>query len=108
MLAHVALELLDRIAFARLGRGLAQSIDDDGAHDFAEQLFLVREVQVDGAFGDAGTARDVVEPGAGEAALVEDLERGVEDLAWPFLGQAAPPRRRCVVARARLAAEVGV
>ena len=68
------------------------SIDDDGADDFAEELFLVGEVEVDGALRDTGAACDVVEPRAGEAAFAEDLEGGVEDLLGALFGEAAPAR----------------
>jgi len=38
------------------------------------------------------TVSRAFEPGAGEAALVEDLEGGVQDLSRAFLGEATPPR----------------
>ncbi len=65
----------------------------DVAHHGAEELVLGGEVEIDGAFGDAGAARDVVEPGASESALAELDEGGVEDLAGPFFGPALPAWR---------------
>ena len=88
--AQVSLELIDGVVFASFGGCLTQPIDDDGANDLAEELFLVREVEVNGAFGDAGAACDVVEPRAGEAAFPEDVESGLEDLAGPLFRKPPP------------------
>jgi hypothetical protein len=88
--AEVSLELEHGIIAAGVRGRLAEAIDDDGANDLAEELFLVREVQINGAFRDAGSARDIVESGAGEAAFSEDFEGGVEDLAWPLFREASP------------------
>src|SRR4051812_39655230 len=101
MLAHVAPQLLDGIGAARLRGGLSQSVDHDGAHDFTEELFLVREVQVDGALGHACAAGDIVEAGPGEAALAEYFEGGVEDLTWPLFGQPTPARASAAGAAGR-------
>ena len=65
---------------------------DGVPHHLAKELFLVREVEIDGALGEAGALGDVLEPGGGEAALAEHRERGVEDLLRPLLGKAAPAR----------------
>src|SRR5207344_1565125 len=46
--AEVALERIDRVAFARLGGCLTEAVHDDGPDDLAEELFLVGEVEVDG------------------------------------------------------------
>ena len=64
--------------------------DDRVAHDAAEQLFLVGEVEVDRALGDAGALGDVLEAGRGEAALREHREGGVEDLLGALLWESAP------------------
>ena len=92
MRAQVSLELVDRVAFASLGGCLTEPIDDNGADDFAEKLFLVREVQVDGALGDTGAACDIVESRAGEAAFSKDVESGLEDLARPLFREPSPAR----------------
>ena len=52
---------------------------EHGADQFLEQALLVAEVEIDGALGDAGAARHVVEPGGGEAAHGEFVERGGQD-----------------------------
>ena len=65
-------------------------LDHRGADDPAEQLFLVREVEVDRALRDAGPLGDVLEPRRGESALREHREGGVEDLLGALLGEAAP------------------
>src|SRR5262245_45538704 len=88
--AQVSFQLIDGVVFARFGGRLTEPIDDDGAHDFAEELFLVGEVEIDGALRDAGAARDVVESRASESALAEDVESGLEDLAGPLFGEPSP------------------
>ena len=87
---QVSFELVDRIVLARLGGCLPEPVDDDGADDLAEELFLVREVEIDRAFRDPGATGDIVEPRAGEAALAEDIERGLEDLAGALFGKPSP------------------
>jgi hypothetical protein len=64
--------------------------DDRVAHDAAEQLFLVREVEVDRALRDAGALGDVLEASGGETALREHREGGVEDLLGALFRQSAP------------------
>ena len=61
-------------AFQRADHGA-----DLKAHQLLKQRFLVLEVQIDRALGDAGAARHVVEPRRGEAALGEFVERRLED-----------------------------
>ena len=56
----------ERFAFGETG-------DDLGAHHLAEERFLGVEIEVDGALAHAGEAGDVVDLGAGEAGLAEDL-----------------------------------
>ncbi len=63
------------------------------AHHRLEQLFLVGKVQVQGAFGDAGARRHVVQPGAGVATLDEQVEPGGQQLRRPVLLAAFPARR---------------
>ncbi len=58
-----------------------------------EQLLLAREVQIERALADAGAGGDVVEPGGAEAALGEDLERGVDDLGGSRVLAPAPAPR---------------
>jgi len=55
-----------------------------------EQGFFAVEVEVDRAFGDAGTARHVGELGGREAALHEHVERGGHDLPRPGVLAALP------------------
>jgi hypothetical protein len=90
--AEIAFELVHGIAFARLCGRLSEPVDDDRTDDFAEELFLVGEVEVDGAFGDAGATSDVVESSAGEASFTENVESGLEDLSGPLFGEAPPAR----------------
>jgi hypothetical protein len=54
-----------------------------------EQVALGGEVVVDGGVGDAGGTGDVADAGAGEAALGEEAEGGVQDL---FAREGAAPR----------------
>src|SRR6202049_3286276 len=64
---------------------------DGGLPDhLAKELFLVGEVEVDGALGDSGAIGDVLESGVGEAAFAEDLESGLDDLLGPVLGSSSP------------------
>jgi hypothetical protein len=72
---RLALELVDPL-LGRLDRA-----DDARADHRLEQVFLAVEVEVDRALRDARALRDVVEPRGGVAALHEEVERGVEDLA---------------------------
>src|SRR5690349_4195322 len=84
--AQVRSELFGRI-IGRRGDAFSVflfRVDDYGADDVAEELFLVREVEINGAFRDTGAFGDVVEFGAGQSAFAEDLESGVEDLARSF------------------------
>ena len=55
-----------------------------------KELFLVGEVEVDGALGDSGAFGDVLEPGVGEAAFAENFEGGLDDLLGPVLGASTP------------------
>jgi hypothetical protein len=55
-----------------------------------EELFLVGEVEVDGALGDSGAFGDILESGVGEAAFAENLESGLNDLVGPVLGASTP------------------
>ena len=64
------------------------------AHDRLEQLLLAVEVEVERALADPGAGRDVLDPGRGEAALGETLERRRQDLLRPRLLAAAPTGRR--------------
>jgi len=61
--------------------------------DRLEQFFLVREVEIKRAFGDAGAMRHVVEPGRGKAVFGKTVQRGVEDFARAGLLAAAPSLR---------------
>lgn len=90
---HVVPELLGAAAVRELALGALDGGDHRLADHLLEQRFLVGEVEVDGALRDAGAHRDIVEPGAREPALAEDLDGGVEDLARALLGEAAPARR---------------
>jgi hypothetical protein len=60
--------------------------------DLFEEVFLALEVQVDGAFGNAGSGGDFVEFRRGDAFVGEDVECGVKELTRAFFRQAAPAR----------------
>jgi len=59
-------------------------------HHGLEQCFLAVEVEVDGAFGDAGAARHVGQLGRGEPALPKHLQRRGYDLPRPGVFAALP------------------
>jgi hypothetical protein len=59
-----------------------------------EERFLVFEIKVDRAFGDAGLAGHVFELGRGETAVGEDFERGRNDFFRPGVFSAPPPGLR--------------
>ena len=61
-------------------------------HHLAEQRFLVREVEINGAFGEPGTLGDILEPSAGEAAFPELDEGSVENLLRSLFGKTTPAR----------------
>src|SRR6266851_3373898 len=90
-------QLLDQLAGAA-GEGLRERFTpgDHGhdrlAHNGLEQGFLAVEVEVQGAFGDAGPARHVGELGGGEAALPEYVERGGDDFPRAGVLAALPAR----------------
>ncbi len=66
------------------GRQLAGQVahlDDDVVDEGPEQVFLRREVQVEGAVRDLGGVADVVDPGRVIATLGEHDQGGVEQLA---------------------------
>src|SRR6185295_16216013 len=52
--------------------------------------FLGVEIEIDGPLADAGRAGDVLDLGAGKAALAEDDERGVENFVGTRVGAALP------------------
>ena len=94
--AHCAVELFaGRTTLARRLFTCLDSGDRGLPHYFAEELFLIGEVEVDGAFGDTSAGGDVLEPGFGESTFAEDLERGLDDLLGPVLGSSAPLWRFC-------------
>ena len=66
--------------------------NDGLPHHLAEELFLVWEVEVDGAFGEAGALGDVVEARSREPTFTEDLECRRQDLLRSFVGEPAPAR----------------
>ena len=66
--------------------------DDRATNDLAKQLFLVGEVEIDGALREAGTLGDVFESGCREAALAEDRECRIDDLLRSLLGEPPPTR----------------
>ena len=66
--------------------------DDLGAHHLAEERFLRIEVEVDGSLADAGEAGDVVDLGARESHLAEDLLCGVENFVGTGFRPALPAR----------------
>ena len=75
-----AAQPLGRIAEARhrlltVGERFAHGPLEDGD----EQVVLAAEIEVNGAGGDAGGARDVGDLGVEEAAAGEDVDRGAED-----------------------------
>ena len=70
-------------------RLLVEPGDDRLAHDLAEERFFVREVEIDGPFGDPGPAGDVFQSRADESVLAEDFEGGLKDLVRAFVGSAA-------------------
>ena len=87
-------EGLDELPEQLLGRaveGADEPLDalEVGGHGLSEhrleELLLALEVEVDGSLAHAGDGRHVVEPGRGEAAVGEELQRGGDDLRRPRL-----------------------
>src|SRR5665647_1028486 len=74
-----------------------------GPYQLFEHRFLVLEVQIDRALGDAGAPGDIVKPGRGESARDELLQCGVDD-GLPPLQRALRPagwrveRHECLLA----------
>ena len=62
----------------------------DLAHHGYEEMFLVLEIDVDRALGDAGALGDLIERGHGVAVAREFGERGFQNFLRP-LGLAPPP-----------------
>jgi hypothetical protein len=90
--AHVGAQLLGGAAVARVAEleaHLLEAGDDRLADHLAKQLFLVREVEVDGPLGDAGAPGDVVEACPGQPPLAELGEGGVDDLLGALVGRPA-------------------
>src|SRR5436305_807276 len=73
LLEHVLLEAADAVL-----------------HGLEEELFLVAEVVVDGALGDAGIARDAGNGGALVAEAREAIDRGGHELLARRLGSLGP------------------
>ena len=65
---------------------------DRGPRDGAENLFLGLKVEVEGRFRDPGSTRNVVKFGGGKAFFGENLQRGIDNLAWPRVLASAPFR----------------
>src|ERR1039458_5847120 len=61
------------------GGGAADQRHQRRPYQFLEQRFLVLEMQVDGALGDAGAFGDVVEPRRRKAARDEFVQRRLDD-----------------------------
>src|SRR5207237_1112059 len=77
--------------FAERFRRRLDGRDERVVNDLAEELFLIGEVEIDGALGDARPFGDVVETRGREATLGEYAERGGENLPGPLLRESAPP-----------------
>src|SRR5689334_10032016 len=91
--AHEVGEGVGRGLLRRSGEVALGALDlgDDGVtDDLAKELFLVGEVEIDGAFREAGSFGDIVEPRGSEAAFAEDGERRVDDLLRSLLGESPP------------------
>ena len=81
---------------ATLGDGLAHH----PLEDRDQQVVLAVKVEIDGAGGDAGDARDVGHLGAEEAALGEDADGGAQDgVALVGRAAAAGSAPRCATER---------
>ncbi|EEF22379.1 conserved hypothetical protein, partial [Ricinus communis] len=65
---------------------------DIAAHDGLEQLFLVFVIQVQGALGHAGAARDVFQACGGVATLDEQVDGRLQQLLGPRVLTALPAR----------------
>jgi hypothetical protein len=75
-----AAEALPRVMeLLQFGAGPGEESPEGGVDGLHQQLFLVLEIQVDGAVGDAGTGGDVGHPRTGVAVLRDDLDGGIED-----------------------------
>src|SRR4051812_30226354 len=92
----VRAEILLEHLGGRAGRGhdelfaLLDLFDDGVANHLTEKLFLIGEVEVDRALGEASSLRDVVETGRREPALSEHGQRSFENLPGPLFGESAP------------------
>ena len=64
---------------------ICDSLVEHIADDAGEQCLLIGEMKVDGAFGDAGAAGDVADPGAA-AALVDEQPRAQRGLRFGVSG----------------------
>jgi hypothetical protein len=76
-------QLIDRGHLRIGGHCLGQLLDhrqEIGPHHFLEQRFLGWEVEIDGAFRDAGAPRDLLHLRKREAVLQEHRPRGAQDL----------------------------
>src|SRR6267378_27364 len=82
VLADETLEQFARAAGERLGQLLAlgEHRNDRLPDQRLEQRLFVLEVEIDGAFGDTGSTRDVLELRGGKTPIGEDLQRGADDL----------------------------
>ena len=61
-------------------------------HTGFKQLFLIVEVEIDGAFADANLSCDILKPGAGKAIPGKDFERRLNNFqgASLLLGSPTP------------------
>ena len=89
---HNAMKICERIGIAWFAFERVETHDDGASDHLAEQRFLVREVQVDGALGDASQSGDVLETRLLEAGRAEFRKRRFDDLRLALLG--GPPGSR--------------
>jgi hypothetical protein len=77
---------------------------DRGPDQLLEHRFLVLEVQVDRALGNAGAFGHVIKPGRGKAAGDELLQRRLDDRGAPFRRGSARLKAGCAAGESTVGA----
>ena len=89
--AHDAIKVGQRVGIMRRPFELVESEDDRAPDHLAKQRFLVREVEVDGAFRDARESSDIFEARLVEPRFGEGGERGIDDLGLALFDRSTDP-----------------
>ena len=94
--ANDTIEIRERVGIVRRTFQQVEADDHPAADHLAKQRFLVGEIEIDGAFRDAGEPGDVFEPRFVEPIRGESGEGGGNNLRFALLGRSPGSRFRLI------------